>query len=236
MPQSRINPKLLKKLAQKLGKKEKYIREQLSIRAGRLGISSEAFLILWAKKERMGTASYQRKLSENIQSEVRDTLPSFFGSVQPKPRIVYKGKAVKNQKERSSIALAIEYLIQDEELFDRCEDLIRAKKNFDRVFREATTVLEDRVVALSGIDDLHGTDLIVKALNPDLSRAVLIISNKKNEQEGLFNICKGLVLAFRNPAHHKLSNRFTRQDALKFCGFIDSLLAILQRAKKQNKP
>lgn len=232
MARPRLDPKLLKKLTEKLRKKEKYIREQISIRAGRLGISSEAFLIIWAKKEGIGTALYQRKLSPSIQSEVRDALPFIFAKSQSKSKSPADQRNVRTQKGKPPLSLAIEYLIHDEELFDRCEDLIRAKKNFDRVFREATTVLEDRIQELSG-ENLQGTNLIGRALNPDPAKAILRVSDKKNEQEGFFNICKGLILVFRNPTHHKLSNKFTRQDALKFCGFIDSLLVILGQVEIQ---
>ncbi len=231
MSRSRLDQKLLKKLAQRLGKTEKYLREQVSKKAGKLGISSEAFLILWAKKEGIGTAVYQRKLPPNIQSEVRDTLPSIFTTRQPrlKTSISQKGKS---QRKRSQISLAVEYLIQDKELFDRCDDLIRAKKKFDRVFREATTVLEDRIKKLSGIKNLVGVNLVGKVLNPDPAKAVLKVSNRKIEQRGFHSIYNGLMLAFRDTTHHELSERFTRQDALRFCGFVDSLLAILGRAQK----
>lgn len=229
---TRFDTKLLTKLAKRTGKTEKYLREQISVRAGKLGISSEAFLILWAKKEGIGTAVYQRKLPSHIQLEVRDALPSIFTPSQLKSKISVSQKTPESQRKKSQLSLAIEYLIQDKELFDRCEDLIKAKKKFDRVFREATTVLEDRIKTLSGIKNLVGVNLVGKVLNPDPSKAVLKVSDKKFEQQGFFNICNGLMLAFRDTTHHDLSDKFTEQDALKFCGFIDSLLAILEQIKK----
>lgn len=74
-------------------------------------------------------------------------------------------------------------------------------------------------------------ELIGKALNPDPAKAVLVVSSNRAEQEGFFNICKGIGLSFRNPTHHNLTNKFTRQDAMKFCGFIDATLAVLSQAK-----
>ncbi|PIS14467.1 hypothetical protein COT64_02495 [Candidatus Shapirobacteria bacterium CG09_land_8_20_14_0_10_39_12] len=236
MTQLRWDPKLLKKLAVKIGKSEKYTREQISKRAGKLGISSKAFLVLWAKKEGIGAAVYQRKLPSNIQAEIKDTLPSFF-MIKARVPATRKMKIEKEKirpKMKSSLSLAIEYLIQDEELYDRCEDLIKARRNFDRVLREATTVLEDRIRKLSGIKGMRPIDLVGKVLNPDPAKAVLKISNEKSEQGGFFNICQGLMLSFRDPTHHQLSDKFTREDALKFCGFIDSLLSVLGQTLKQN--
>jgi hypothetical protein len=35
------------------------------------------------------------------------------------------------------------------------------------------------------------------------------------------------MLAFRDNTHHNLSDSFTQSDALKFCGMIDILLAVI---------
>ena len=186
MPKTRLDQNLLKKLARKTGKTEKYLREQISIRAGKLGVSSEAFLILWAKKEGIGTGVYQRKMLPHIQSEVRDTLPSIFVLSQQRLKPSVSQKKLKRQGGKPQLSLAVEYLIQDKELFDRCEDLIKAKKNFDRVFREATTILEDRIKKLSGIKNLVGINLVSKVLNPDPAKAVIKVSDRKFEQQGFF--------------------------------------------------
>lgn len=238
MVKIRLDSRLLEKLAKKIGKNKKYVREQISKRAGRLCISSEAFLVIWAKKEKIGTAVYQKNLPPYIKVEIRDTLPIVFTQSRQKTKISDAKKSQKKrvkERSRSPMALATEYLIEDEELYDRCHDLIKAPKNFDRVLREATTVLEDRIRRLSGLKKMKGVNLVGKALNPDPTKAVLKVSDKKFEQEGFFNICKGLMLSFRDTTHHELSDKFTKQDALKFCGFIDSLLAVLNQASKKPK-
>lgn len=227
----RLDQKLLGKLADKTGKSEQYLREQISKKANKLGISSEAAQILWAKEKGLGTATYQRKLSPGIQEEVRNSLPSVF--VQPKSSETSIPRKTTAVNRKSQIAAAIEYLLQDEELSDRCKDLLKATKHYDRAIREATTVLDDRLKKLTGIKGMLPQDLIGKVLNPDPQKAVIVVSSDRSEQEGFFSICKGLGLSFRNPTHHNLSNKFTQQDAIKFCGFIDAILAVLGQGKLQ---
>ncbi len=231
----RLDPKLLTKLAQKTDKSVKYVREQISKRANKLGISSEAAQILWAKEQGLGTTAFRRRASVGIQEEVRSSLPTVFAA--PKiPGSSTTGKSngqINNRK--SPVAAAIEYLLQDDELRDRCMDLLKARKHYDRAIREATTVLDDRLKKLTGIRGMLPQDLIGKALNPDPAKALLIVSDDRAEQEGLFSICKGLGLSFRNPTHHNLTNKFSQQDAMKFCGFIDTILALLQQARIPNR-
>jgi hypothetical protein len=99
------------------------------------------------------------------------------------------------------------------------------------VVREATTVFDSRLKSVSGISHMNPSALVGKALAPDPTKAVVVVSTEKDEQEGLFYICKGVMQAFRNKAHHTLSNAFTQADALKFCGFIDTLLAVVGKGQ-----
>jgi hypothetical protein len=225
----RLDQHILEKLAKGIGKPEKYVREQISKRASRLGVSSEAAEILWARELHIPTARFQRNLPEPIQVQVRDLLPSVFS--RPHPR--EEGSAIpKHERSRKVNALkaAIEYLLLDQELRDRCSDLIRAKGNFDRVFREATTVLDDRLKKLARITNkVNHAALAAMVLHP--KNAILRVSPDDDEQLGFYYICNGLFLAFRNPTHHKLSDKFTRQSALEFCGFVDSLLLVLEQSQ-----
>jgi len=227
-----LDEALLHKIAQKIGKPVKYTREQIGKRASRLGISSEASQILWAKELGVGTARFQRTLEPHIQQQVRDLLPAVFAN-QPQA-LSRKPYRKKPRRPRQEVVLtaAIEYLLKDNELKNRCSDLLKAKGNFDRVFREATTVLDDRLRKLAGISSYSITPagLVVKALHPN--NPILRLSADRGEQEGFFFICKGLFEAFRNPTHHQLSDKFTREDALRFCGFVDTLLTALQQAQK----
>lgn len=231
-----LDQNLLRKLSEKTGKPEKYLREQVCKRANKRGINSEAALILWAKQLGFSTGMFQRRLPVHIQEQIRGELPFIFATKQRGHKISPRMAKSRIAQQKQPYILAFEYLIHDINLRDRCRDLIKAPKNFDRVFREATTILEDRIKKLSGIQEkIKPVDLVGKVLNPDPSKAVLRISTDKSEQEGFFNICKGLMLSFRDPVHHKLSDKFTREGALKFCGFIDSLLVIISQASNQKR-
>ena len=122
--------------------------------------------------------------------------------------------------------------IYDSELRERCSDILTAPANFDRVINQATQVLEDRIRTKSGLTRAIGPDLVNRAINPDPSKSVLKINGAKEEHEGMHYICKGIMLAFRNPTHHTLTDKYKRDDALKFCAFVDDLIMIIDESKK----
>lgn len=68
---ARLNYFLIEKLAKKLKKNEKYIKEQICKRAARNGVSSEAYLVKWLKDEGIGSLVFYNNLSSEIKGEVR---------------------------------------------------------------------------------------------------------------------------------------------------------------------
>jgi len=123
--------------------------------------------------------------------------------------------------------------IHDKELRDRCLDLLKLESKFDRVVNQATQVFEDRVRAKAELaEQTQGVDLINKALNADLTKTVLKISDNPDEHEGFCHVSRGMMLTFRNPSHHHLTDAVSREEALKLCGFVDVLLSILEKAEK----
>lgn len=232
MARTKLDHKLLDKLATKTKRKKKVLQSSVSQLASKHAISSEAALVLLAKQQGIGSAQFLKNLPPDIQAQVRDTLPAMLDKPALRATLDNSDRA-KSKKEingqRTSVGLATEYLIHDLVLRTRVMDLLKARGKFDRVIREATTVLDHRVKSLSGIkgNPLH---VISKAINQEPSKAILEFSNEPSQQEGFFNIYKGIFLAFRNAAHHELTDRFTREDALKFCGFVDLLLLALSQA------
>lgn len=125
--------------------------------------------------------------------------------------------------------------INDDELRERCSDILTAPGNFDRVINQATQVLEDRIRKKSGLlGNNTGTKLVNTALNADIDKTILEVSTNKEEHEGVCHICRGIMLAFRNPTHHHLTDQYSREDALKFCAFIDNILFLIDHSKKKN--
>src|SRR3989442_1612490 len=75
MAKTRLDQELLEKLARKMSKTKQYVREQISRRATRQGISSQAAEILWAREHSVGAGRFLRSLAPHIQQQVRDGVP-----------------------------------------------------------------------------------------------------------------------------------------------------------------
>ncbi|SRR6266852_5118804 len=229
MPKQHLDADLLDKLVVKTGKSKEYLREQISRKAGKLGVSSLAAQLIWAKQMGIGITQALNHMSAEVREEVRSAqVPA---PIRGTGNIAHAhSNNGRSKKAKPITGATIDTLLQDKQLRDRCKDLLLAKKHFDRAFREATTVLDDRLKKKSGVKNLNPLNLVGKVVNPDPQKAVIEVSAEKDEQEGFHGICKGVMLAFRNKSHRELSDKFTREDALKFCGFVDAILGIVEQA------
>jgi hypothetical protein len=232
-----LDQKIMSKIAKKLGKKNiTAINGMVSRKASQLGISAEAALILLAKENGIGASTYQRNIDPMKQAEVRDALPAIFA---PSTRTIASGRQTKNKgarqtTKRASLKSAIEYLIQDQELRDRCEDILLASSKFDRPINQATLVLEDRIRnKAKPTAKLVGENLVNFAFNENLSKTVLrVASNDADDQRGFTQILRGIVPTFRNKTHHHIIKTFSREEAMRVCGFIDVLLRVVDNSVK----
>lgn len=229
MPRQRLDRNLLDKMAERSGKSLKYLREQISRRASRQGITSAAAQLIWAQSMGIGIGNALNRAPSEVRQEVRDAGTSTAG-VSARVR-KQQSTASPKRKVDPITSATIRTLLRDDQLRERCSDLLSAKQHFDRVIREATTVLDDRLKKKTGITNMNPDNLVGKALNPDPSKAVIEVSAEGAEQRGFHSICLGIMLAFRNRAHHSLSDKFTREDALNFCGFVDVVLGVIEQAK-----
>lgn len=233
-----LDSKIMSKVAKKLGKKDIVaVNGMVSKKASKLGISAEAALILLAKEHGIGTSTYQRSLEVTKQAEVRDALPAIFAPSKITNH-ASKAKNGNNAKpgisKKASLKLAIEYLIEDQELRSRCQDILMASANFDRPINQATLVLEDRIrKKAQPTAKLVGENLVGYAFNEEISKTVLrVASNDADDQRGFTQILRGVVAAFRNKTHHHVVNSFSREEAMRVCGFIDVLLRIIDNSVK----
>ena len=127
--------------------------------------------------------------------------------------------------------------IKDEELHQRTSDLLSAPGNYDRVLREATTILEDRLRGKVPFEDLAklipnasdqtGENLVNKLLNP--SSPIVVIGDRQ-EQNKLFRMLSGTIAYWRNPSHHSVDDNIEWSWAWSAVGLIDQLLGDLESA------
>jgi uncharacterized protein (TIGR02391 family) len=119
-------------------------------------------------------------------------------------------------------------VIRDDDLRRRCADLLAAEGDYDRAVREACTVLEDRVRKLVGAPNaLIGTRLMDSALWG--SSRELRLSDHDGEQEGAWQMYRGLMAFYRNPVGHRLHDDLDRTEALHVVSWIDHLLWLIDR-------
>jgi uncharacterized protein (TIGR02391 family) len=231
-----LDPTLMSKLTKRFGNTKENVNVMVSKKANKLGISAEAALIILAKENDIGTSTYQRTLDPSKQAEVRNALPSV---IFPGAQTSVRASGMKSKSHTITVAKKnpfpemIAYLIQDQQLRERCRDILLASSHFDRPIREATLILEDRIRKKSGLGRMNGDPLVGAAFNPELSKTLLrVASNDSDDQRGFTQIMRGIVPTFRNKTHHHITGKFTREDALRVCGFIDVLLRVVDESVK----
>ena len=182
---------------------------------------------------------YQRRLDAAKQAEIRAALPSIVSrGMSPSTGNHRSGKPRKAKSvisKRAAWKGAVEYLIQDSELLSRCGDILLASGNFDRPVNQATLVLEDRIrKKAQPPKKLVGENLVGYAFNEDILKSVLAVqSSDPDDQRGFTQMLRGVVPAFRNRTHHHITNTFSREEALRVCGFIDVLLRVVDNSAKR---
>lgn len=233
-PKTTLDQKLLAKMSAHLDKNPDYVRQQISKRANRLHVTSQASQVIWASQLGIATGRALKGLEAHVQQQVKAALggaPSEGRGLQAQPTSV----ASDTHRQQDPLTVASDALLIDPELRSRCSDLLRRKKHLDRALREATTILENRIRQLAGItSSMKPEELVNTALNPDPTKAMLLYGSSPSEQQGLHSICRGIVLAIRHPTHHKLTEATTRESALQFCAFIDLLLQTLATTNRRS--
>jgi len=127
-------------------------------------------------------------------------------------------------------------VISDEELRERCTDLLAAPGNYDRVIREATTVLENRIrekathevlaELIPNAAEQKGENLINRLFNPD--KPIISTSTEKTNRIALYKMLIGVFAYLRNPYHHEIDSTTEWSWAWSCVGFIDDLLNVIE--------
>lgn len=161
----------------------------------------------------------------------RKNNPEIAGIQQPRLRDAQEAwiEVAKLRRELQIAKKTLPSLIADDELRQRCGDLLSAEGHYDRVIREACVILENRVrAAINANKDVIGTALMENAFGP--KNKLLIFSTLDQEQVGVMQIYRGVMAFFRNSAGHHIIDDYSQDDALRFVAWIDLLLAMLKTA------
>jgi hypothetical protein len=90
-----LDQKLLEKLANKTKMSIKYLREQITKKASRSHVSSQAYFVYWLKQEGIGAENYRKKLPSDIKTEILELSKS--NTLETKPKVV-ASKSTNSQK------------------------------------------------------------------------------------------------------------------------------------------
>jgi uncharacterized protein (TIGR02391 family) len=229
-----LDEKLVGKLAKKRDVDASSIGSLVSKAAAKHGISSQAALVVLAKEHGIGTASFQKRLDSVTNTHIRDVLSSGLSRPAMKANATTQRTPRRRASDKYLWSASTKTLISDPTLSERCGDILRGRTNFDRAVNQATQVLEDRIRRRLGSGvRLTGESLVGSAFNEEISKSKLRVASQiADEQRGFTQILRGIVPAFRNATHHDVIDGFSREDALRICGFVDFLLRVVDGSVK----
>lgn len=230
MGRARLDAEILRKIPKREDISEKSVRERTSREAAKRAIASEGALLVIARRHGIGINRALRRLDPSVQQQVANALKP-RGDSQIASR---RNRTTRPEPRQSEMVAAAGLLLTDAELRGRCADLLRRKKHLDRAVREAMTVLENRLRKLAKLGKKEARSreiLVARALHPD--QPLLTVSEDPSEQRGVFEICKGLMAVFGNPAHHSLRDDVTQAEALGVCGAVNVLLSLFDKGKER---
>jgi uncharacterized protein (TIGR02391 family) len=140
------------------------------------------------------------------------------------------------EKLRSDLSAAQQRTIVfvDDELRERCTDLLTRPGKADTAVREACVVLEDRLRRAAGLGkEVIGVELVDKCLGPKEGK--LVLSEISAEQQGIHQLYRGTIGFFKNPTSHRIIQEYDVTRAREVVGLIDTLLAVLRDAKPRDE-
>jgi uncharacterized protein (TIGR02391 family) len=139
------------------------------------------------------------------------------------------------EKLRSDLSAAQQKTITflDDELRERCADLLARPGKADTAVREACVVLEDRLRRAAGLaKEVIGVELVDRCLSPKDGK--LVLSEVASEQQGIHQLYRGTIGFFKNPTSHRIIQEYDVTRARQVVGLVDTLLAVLRDAKPRH--
>lgn len=121
--------------------------------------------------------------------------------------------------------------IIDAELSQECEAILEdpGLTNYWQAVNAACTILESRLRSRSQAPDtVYGTRLCDYALRYSDGR--LVCREHEGEQEGIHQLCQGVMRALRNPSSHQ-KKEYSRTRARQIVGVVDLLLGEIGAAR-----
>jgi hypothetical protein len=168
---ARLNQTLLHKVADRLGKTPKYIREQISRRASREGVASPAALVMWARDLGIGVASALEKLPPHVQQQLsmpRVVAPRPLRAASRKPGAARPRRTARGRRPARGSkgkAIFISHASEDRKLAATLVELLRSAFNMEADKILCTSVDGYRLPAGSDTDEaLRSAVLACKTL------------------------------------------------------------------------
>ncbi len=225
---AKLDQALLRKMAKKLGRDDDAVRQGVSHRATRLGVSPLAAQLVWADKIDIAIGGSLGRAPADVRQEVRQHLPR-GGEAAPGRHAGRRTTVPRVQKKGDGARAAVNLLLRDPDLKKRCGNTLKGPPPYDPAVNQATLVLENRLRKITNTPKGKAPDLAAIAFKS--SGPVIRLSDDADEQDGYQYLARGLFAVYRNGTHHRLAE-MSREEAIGICAFIDAFLDEIAKGKR----
>ena len=134
-------------------------------------------------------------------------------------------KLAEEGKDPDVYGVQLQEVVKDGELLSTCSDSID-------IGEYETARAEEKIRRKAELDENYlGINLVNKALHPEKGLLVITQCKVKSEQEGIYNLFKGAIAFFKNPASHRKVKYEDPLTAIKIIAFAELLLQIISTAQ-----
>lgn len=146
-----------------------------------------------------------------------------------------KGKEiVEKDKDPDIHGLQLDQMISNAKLLSKCSHAFN-NDDYETAIFSAYKFVEEAVRSKAELyPNDFGVPLMTKALHPDHGKLIFPSCALPAEQEGIYNLFKGVIAFFKNPSSHRTVNFSDRLVAIKIIALADLLLQILSTAQPRS--